>query len=196
MICCANLPDRTKYRLNDEQLASILRVPVHSGTKMQKHWADLLRTFLEIGATDSSQILRLVRSQPDKIYIGGRWLWCQLKDFFEHYPELDPECHFHKENSTSTLSNLKIASILQVPPPGMCYAREEEKTKIFYDKKLKLLLEIGATNIDQLHYVANDPLLGGEALTSRLKLFFQTYPHLDLYCKFDPPSAKPSEIIV
>lgn len=192
MICCANQLNnnrKTKCQLNNEQLASILEVPVHSGTKMEKHWADLLRTFLEIGATNSSQILKVFRLP--KVYIGGRWLWCQLQDFFLHYPELDPECHFHVKKNTSTISDLKLASIIKVGPPGMTSKNEEQTKQNFFYKKVKLLLEIGATTTSQLESVANDPLLGSEALVSQLKLFFEKYPQLDMYCLF---TTKKNEI--
>lgn len=181
MICCAYKPSRSSkhYRLNDKQLASLLNVPVKSGVKMEKYWANMLHTFLEIGATDSSQILKVVRSPPDDMYIGGRWLWCHLQDFFTHYPNLDPDGHFHTKHTKNIgISKFKLANILKIPHPGMSSESEEEISNIFWDKKLKLLLDIGATNIDQLYSLKKDPLLGDDLLRSSLDRFYNKYRHV------------------
>jgi hypothetical protein len=70
-------------KLNDDQIAAILHVPVHSGTDMDPEWERDLLQALETGAASVMDIKRVLQSR----YLGGRWLTPRLQRFIEKYPE-------------------------------------------------------------------------------------------------------------
>jgi hypothetical protein len=73
----------TAPKLNDDQIAAILHVPVHSGTDMDPEWERDLLQALETGAASVMDIKRVLQSR----YLGGRWLTPRLQRFVEKYPE-------------------------------------------------------------------------------------------------------------
>jgi hypothetical protein len=77
------LPTGTK--LNDDQIAAIIQIPVHSGTKINEKWQMELLKVLETGTASVKDINRIIKS--DRYYLGGRWLVTQLKSFIVEYPQ-------------------------------------------------------------------------------------------------------------
>ena len=73
----------TAPKLNDDQIAALLHVPVHSGTDMDPEWERGLLQALETGAASVMDIKRVLQSR----YLGGRWLTPRLQRFIEKYPE-------------------------------------------------------------------------------------------------------------
>ena len=73
----------TAQKLNDDQIAAILYVPVHSGTDMDPEWVRGLLQALETGAASVMDIKRVLQSR----YLGGRWLTPRLQRFMDKYPE-------------------------------------------------------------------------------------------------------------
>jgi hypothetical protein len=73
----------TAPKLNDDQIAAILHVPVHSGTDTDPEWERGLLQALETGAASVMDIKRVLASR----YLGGRWLTPRLQRFIEKYPQ-------------------------------------------------------------------------------------------------------------
>jgi len=73
----------TAPKLNDDQIAALIHVPVHSGTDMNSEWEFGLLQALETGSASVMDIKRLLQSR----YLGGRWLTPRLQRFVEKYPE-------------------------------------------------------------------------------------------------------------
>jgi len=73
----------TAPKLNDDQIADLLRVPVHSGTDTDPEWQRGLLQALDTGATSVMDIKRILQSR----YLGGRWLTPRLQRFVQIYPQ-------------------------------------------------------------------------------------------------------------
>ena len=73
----------TAPKLNDDQIAALLHVPVHSGTDTDPEWERDLLQALETGAASVMDIRRVLQSR----YLGGRWLTPRLQRFVGKYPE-------------------------------------------------------------------------------------------------------------
>jgi hypothetical protein len=74
----------TAPKLDDDQIAAILNVPVHSGTDTDFEWQENLLQALVTGDTSIMDIKRVLQSGR---YLGGRWLVARLQRFIEKYPE-------------------------------------------------------------------------------------------------------------
>ena len=86
---------RTKYmkvlhsinkKYSDKEVADLIKVQVHSGTTCKKKWEKKISLAIISGKTDKKQIWDVCRNPYT--YIGGRWLFHHLQDFFwEKYPQ-------------------------------------------------------------------------------------------------------------
>jgi hypothetical protein len=74
----------TAPKLNDDQIAALLNVPVHSGTDTEPEWESGLLEALQTGAASDMDIKRVIQSSR---YLGGRWLTPRLQRFIGKYPE-------------------------------------------------------------------------------------------------------------
>jgi len=74
----------TAQKLNDDQIAALLHVPVHSGTDTDPEWERGLLQALETGAASIMDIRRVLQSSR---YLGGRWLTPRLQRFVDKYPQ-------------------------------------------------------------------------------------------------------------
>ena len=164
-------------------LVELLQLPEGcKETSMDKAWAERLRLVLELGATDSAELFDLAQRPPENLQT--RYLRHHLLYFFTDYPHLDPEGHFTsiRQTSDNAMSDYQLAKIIQLPA-GQTPA--DFKMGDNWEKKLKLLLEIGATNSKQLYRILYHPppKVGsiGRYYHFRLQKFFEENPSYDKF---------------
>lgn len=74
----------TAPQLSDEDIETLIKVPVHSGAVMDDKWESDLLQALQTGAADFIDIKRVIQSSR---YLGGRWFTPRLQQFIQKYPE-------------------------------------------------------------------------------------------------------------
>ena len=162
-------------------LAELLQLPDGcKETTMDKGWAERLRLVLELGATNSTELFDLAQRPPENLQT--RYLRHHLLYFFSDYPHLDPQGHFTsiRRPSDKAMSDYQLAQVIQLPA-GKTPA--DFKKDDDWEKKVKLLLEIGATDSKQLYRILYHPppKVGsvGRYFHFRLQQFFEEHPALD-----------------